>query len=116
MDEPNRPHKASAELAIADIDTMTKSTETSRPLSQTLSSAKPSRFSYQSPGLAPMDTLSEQLRRILAEARAVFASADAANAWLLTPLDGFDGQTPDQLVRAGKVDALFAHLKAMSNA
>jgi uncharacterized protein (DUF2384 family) len=46
-------------------------------------------------------------------ARALCGSDAAADAWMHAPLAAFDGQTPAQLIGAGREDAVLAHLRAL---
>jgi uncharacterized protein (DUF2384 family) len=45
--------------------------------------------------------------------RAVLGNDDAASAWMEAPLAGFAGSTPAQLVNAGRVDEVLAHVRTM---
>ena len=50
---------------------------------------------------------------VMHEAAKVLGGDDAADAWMNAPLAALGGQTPAQLVGAGREDELLAHMRTM---
>lgn len=53
---------------------------------------------------------------VMHEARRVLGSDDAASAWMEAPLAAFDGQTPAQLVAAGREQDVLEHVRSLKPA
>jgi uncharacterized protein (DUF2384 family) len=71
-------------------------------------------------GLAALRARFEQQSRkaqayytVMHAVRAVLGSDDAASAWMEAPLAALDGETPAQLVNAGRVDEVLAHVRTL---
>ena len=48
---------------------------------------------------------------VMNEARKVFGSDDAADAWMKAPLDTLEGRTPAELVNDGRTDEVLAYME-----